>query len=333
MDSSGFPKRSRVYEGNVNESATFAEMISDLHHNTLSDRQATEENIDYLKEHSLPYLVVSRKAHRELDENGAVVVMDDTDCTVTARKVHDPDTGETVLYCHSSQREKKETAINQLFATRFEEALEYLKQGLGMKRRLKKYDKVVEKIGRLKQQFSKAARLYSVQVEKDDKTGNAKTIPWQRKPAPKTTDTYPGVYCLRTSQGDWDESTLWDTYTMLTDLEAVFRSLKSELGLRPVYHQIAQRVSGHLFICVLACHLVHCIRLRLKQGCVHDSWTTLRNVLLPHDRATVSMQCKDGSTIHVRKSVEPDPEQKKIYAILGVQCYPGKSVKTTIAAK
>ncbi len=87
-------------------------------------------------------------------------------------------------------------------------ALEYLKQGLGMKRRLKKYDKVVEKIGRLKQQFSEAAKLYNVQVEKDDKTGNAKIITWQRKAAPKTTDTSPGVYCLRTSQADWDESTV-----------------------------------------------------------------------------------------------------------------------------
>ncbi|WP_163338511.1 hypothetical protein [Desulfopila sp. IMCC35008] len=90
-------------------------------------------------------------------------------------------------------------AINQLFSTRFEDALEHLKQGLGIKRRLKKYEKVVEKIGRLKQQFSKAAKLYTVQVEKDDKTGNAKTITWQRKPAPKTTDTYPGYtacnYC------------------------------------------------------------------------------------------------------------------------------------------
>ncbi len=61
-------------------------------------------------------------------------------------------------------------------------------------------------------------------------------------------DCYPGVYCLRTNQTDWDETTLWKTYTMLTDLEAVFRSLKSELGLRPIYHQIADRVSGHLFI-------------------------------------------------------------------------------------
>jgi transposase len=72
------------------------------------------------------------------------------------------------------------------------------------------------------------------------------------------------VYCLRTNQDQWDEATLWYTYTLLTDLEAVFRSLKSELGLRPVFHHKTGRISAHLFISVLAYHLVHIIRVQLK---------------------------------------------------------------------
>ena len=94
--------------------------------------------------------------------------------------------------------------------------------------------------------------MYTVSVEKDEASGNAGKITWYRKPAPDTTDTYPGVYCLHTNQADWDAaSTLWKTYTMLTDLEAVFRSLKSEPGLPPVYHHITDKVSGHLVITVL----------------------------------------------------------------------------------
>jgi transposase len=120
---------------------------------------------------------------------------------------------------------------------------------------------------------------------------------------------------------------------MLTDLEAVFRSLKSELGLRPVHHHLAERVSGHLFICVLAYHLVHVIRTRLKQAGVNDSWTTLRNILLPHNRATVSMQCKNGTTVHVRKSVQPTPEQQRIYSLLNMKYHPGNIVKTTMVTK
>ena len=343
LDSSGFPIRSRVYEGNVSESGTLPEMIFDLQDSaTPQDQQptvimdagiATDENVAWLKEHGYNYLVVSRKKHREFDETQSVIVKQDPECTVKVQKIFDKANNETLLYCHSTQREKKERAIQQLFSTRFEDALQYLDDGLNIKSRLKKYDKVIAKVGRLKQQFSKAAKLYTVTVTKDEENGNAGKVSWQRKPAQETTDTYPGVYCLRTSLSDWDESTLWTTYTMLTDLEAVFRSLKSELGLRPVHHHLAERVSGHLFICVLAYHLVHVIRTRLKQAGVHDSWTTLRNILLPHNRATVSMQCKNGTTVHVRKSVQPNPEQQKIYSLLNMKHHPGNIVKTTMVTK
>lgn len=343
LDSSGFPKRSQVFEGNVSEASTLAAMINELqaagssatHKPTvvMDAGIATQDNIDWLKEQQYPYLVVSRKKHREFDETESTIVKQDKECTVKVQKVIDEDTGETLLYCHSSQREQKERSIGSRFTTRFEEALQYLNDGLTIKRRVKKYDKVIEKIGRLKQKFSKAAKLYSITVTKDEKSGNADKITWQRKPAPDTTDTYPGVYCLRTNQTGWDESTLWKTYTMLTDLEAVFRSLKSELGLRPVHHQIADRVSGHLFITVLAYHLVHTIRYRLGHAGIHDSWATLRNILLPHNRVTVSMRCKNGDTVHVRKGVQPDPEQHQIYSLLGVKNHPGNVLKTTIPTK
>lgn len=291
---------------------------------------ATQENIDWLKEHQYPYLVVSRKKHREFDEASSVVVKKDDECTVRAQKVFDEETKETLLYCHSTMREKKDLAIGNRFENRFEEELQKLNNGLPKKRHLKKYDKVMEKIGRLRQKYSRVSRQYTILVEKNNTSGNATKISWQQKPTPDTTDTYPGVYCLRTSQTDWDESTLWTTYTMLTDLEAVFRSLKSELGLRPVHHQIAKRVSGHLFITLPAYHLVHTIRFKLKQADFHSSWSSLRKLLSTQNRVTVSMQCKNGDTVHVRKSTRPEPKQQEIYSALGVQSHPGHTIKTTI---
>ena len=182
-DSSGFPMRSHVYEGNVSEPATLSEMIHDLQSSGISADQkptvvmdagiATQDNIDWLNDHHYPYVVVSRKKHRELDESESTIVKQDGECTIKVQKVIDDETGETLLYCHSSQREKKERAIGNLFSRRFEDALQYLADGLTIKRRLKKYDKVIEKIGRLKQQFSKAAKLFIVSVEKDEKSGNA----------------------------------------------------------------------------------------------------------------------------------------------------------------
>lgn len=340
LDSSGFPRRSHVYEGNVNEPGTLSEMLHDLEEGGTSAGQkptvvmdagiATEDNITWLREHRYPYLVVSRKKHREFDEALAVVVKKDDECTVKAQQVFDEETQETLLYCHSTRREKKDQAIGDRFVGRLEEELVKLNNGLQKKRCLKKYDKVMVKIGRLRQKYSKVSSRYTISVKKDEQTGNATGITWKQQPKPETTDTHPGVYCLRTSQTDWDESTLWNTYTMLTDLEAVFRSLKSELGLRPVHHQITTRVSGHLFITVLAYHLVHTIRFRLKQAGIHSSWSSIRTILSTQCRMTVSMLCKDGSTVHVRKSNRPETNQQEIFSALSLKNHPGCTVKSTI---
>lgn len=340
LDSSGFPRHTHVYEGNVTESKTLSEMLSALEKGRSPASQkptvvmdagiATEDNIEWLKEHLYPYLVVSRKKHREFDKEASVIVKKDTDCTVRAQKVFDEERKETLLYCHSTMREKKDQAIGDRFISRFEDELKKLHNGLPIKRRLKNYDKIMVKIGRLRQKYSRVSRQYTIVVKQDEKSGNATSIKWQRKPAPETTDTYPGVYCLRTSQTGWDETTLWNTYTMLTDLESVFRSLKSELGLRPVHHQISKRVSGHLFITVLAYHLVHTIRYRLKQAGIHSSWSTLRKILSSQTRVTVSMQCKSGGAVHIRKSTRPEANQQEIYSALGIKGQPGNTVKVAI---
>ncbi len=117
LDSSGFPRRSHVYEGNVNEPKTLSEMLQDLEGSrtatgikptvVMDAGIATKDNIAWLQKHQYPYLVVSRKRHREFDEACSVVVKKDDECTVRAQKVFDEETGETLLYCHSTRREKK----------------------------------------------------------------------------------------------------------------------------------------------------------------------------------------------------------------------------------
>lgn len=344
LDSSGFPKCSNVFEGNVSEASTLAEMIKAMEQKAISRDMfepskativmdagiASEDNIKWLKKNGYPYIVVSRKRHRQFDEDEAVVVKQDKDYTVKAQKVIDPDNNEVLLYCHSTQREKKEQAIGQRFTTRFEESLTNLDSGLHKKGCLKKYDKVLEKIGRLKQKYSKASKRYTINVSKDEKSANADKINWVRQTPPDTKDGLPGVYCLRTSHMQLDEDALWHTYTMLTDLEAVFRSLKSDLGLRPVFQQITKRVTGHLFISVLAYHLVHSIRYRLKKTDITSSWSELRKQLQGQNRTTISMQCKNDDVVHVRKSTRPEPRQQRIYSALGIASHPGRTIKKII---
>jgi transposase len=127
-----------------------------------------------------------------------------------------------------------------------------------------------------------------------------------------------------------DEKTMWKTYTTLTDLEAVFRSLKSELGLRPIYHQKQSRVDAHLFVTLLAYSVVHTLRYRLKQNGIHYSWNTIREILSGRVRITTSMKCKEGSMLYIRQSSQPDERQKEIYDALGITHRAGRVVRTTM---
>jgi hypothetical protein len=130
-------------------------------------------------------------------------------------------------------------------------------------------------------------------------------------------------YKLRTTLIDWDDETLWRTYTMLTDLEAVFRSLKSELGMRPVYHHKEDRCDGHLFITVLAYQAVQVIRRKLKDHGINESWATLREKLKQQCRITATFKQRDGKTLHIRQASRPEEELGDIYKKLGLSPDPG----------
>ena len=142
-------------------------------------------------------------------------------------------------------------------------------------------------------------------------------------------NAHPGVYCLRTNRSEWDEAQLWRTYTLLTDLEAVFRSLKSELGMRPVYHQKTHRVEGHIFITLLAYNLVHQIRLTLKAQGINDSWETIRTTMSTQMRTT-TLRGAGGEQIHIRKSTYPNASQQILLRALGLGWHPGQTEKTII---
>jgi transposase len=336
LDGQGFPKRSATFEGNVSEPKTLAALLARLSGSrggsgatvVLDAGLATEENIAWLREQGYRYLVVSRSPKKVFDDEEATLIKEDGKVCIRAQRVFDEATGEVRLYCHSSQREEKERAIQRRFSERFEEELKNLADGLTKKGRVKNHEKILIRLGRLKQRYSRVVRFYEIRVEKDAETGNAKAIHWSRITAEEK--THLGVYCLRTNEAGWDEQTLWRTYIMLTDLEAVFRSLKSELGLRPVYHHKTGRVDAHLFISVLAYHFVHTLRFQLKARGIHLSWDGIRRQLDGQDRVTVVLRRADGKVYHIRKSTRPEPRQQIILDALQLPHYPGSTQNTLI---
>ena len=202
-------------------------------------------------------------------------------------------------------------------------ALTKLNDGLARPRAHKRLDQVWQRIGRLKAKHSRVASHYQISVTANEAGDQAVAVTWTRRPQDGSMVTHPGVYCLRSSETDWDEDALWRTYTTLTDVEAVFRSLKSELGLRPIYHRKPARADGHLFITVIAYQLVQVIRTRLRAHGEHARWTTLRRVLEGQQRVTATFRRPDGRTLHVRTATQAEPDQRAIYDALGVDPHPG----------
>ena len=148
--------------------------------------------------------------------------------------------------------------------------------------------KITERIGRLKQKCRGIGQHYRIEYQTDASGKKLKAFTWTQVPIPGTMMSDPGVYCLRSNETAWSPEQLWRTYVTLTDLEAVFRSLKSELGLRPIFHHKQARSDAHLFISVLAYQFVQIIRTRLAARGIHDSWDSLRQVLQVQRRVTSS---------------------------------------------
>ena len=335
LDSEGFPKRTEVFEGNVSEPGTLQEMIATLCFEDMPTRPiivmdagiATEANIVWLKAQGYPYIVVSRKRKSEVPPlTDAVTVREDERRMIRATLAKGPNDDEITLYCHSTDKEVKERGIRNRFEKRFEQELDKVQKALSKRHGTKRYDKVIEKIGRLKERFKRVARRYEITVTKDEKTDRATAVTWQRK----VQEDSCGVYCLRSNRLDFKEQELFDIFAMLTEVEDAFRSMKSELGLRPVRHHKEKRSDGHLFITVLAYHVMHTIRMTLRAHDIHDNWTTVRKDLSTHVRISTTMKRDDGKVIHIRKSSRPEVLHSRIYDALGLGHRPGKTIKAIL---
>ena len=255
-----------------------------------------------------------------------ITVREDNRRLIRAAIIKGPDDDEVTLYCHSTDKEIKERGIKNLFESRFEEKLEQIRNALSKKHGTKVYEKVVEKIGRLKERYKRISSRYEIAVTKDENTNRATTIAWERKEQEKPA----GVYCLRSNRIDFKEQELFNIFAMLTDIEDAFRSMKSELGMRPVSLQNENRTDGHLFITVLAYHILHSIRVHLRSQGVNDCWTTVRKRLSTHVRITTTMKRDDGKSIHIRKSTRPEAYHKIIYDALQLSPHPGITIKTIL---
>jgi transposase len=135
--------------------------------------------------------------------------------------------------------------MNELFSNRFEESLQKIEASLHKKGGIKRYDRVLMRIGRAQESYPSVHRFYRIDIEKDEKEV-VTAMQWVKKQECDM-DADSGTYFLRTSVERLDEKTTWDYYNLIREIEATFRCLKTDLDLRPIYHQKDESCEAHLF--------------------------------------------------------------------------------------
>ena len=334
IDSKGFPKTSQVFAGNQSEPETLLNMIKALHQQdptttvkptiVIDAGIATDENLTALKD-DYHYIAVSRKKFDVPDTDNYIVLKQTTNNTVEAKGIVGDD--EIVLYCKSQLKREKEHSMQGRLQQNFEQQLSSIAKSIHKKGGTKRYDKVLIRLGRLKEKYKHIARFYHIHVEEKD--GFAIRVSWDYLKQ-QALERFSGAYFLRTDRTDLSEQTIWSIYVMLTQLEDAFCTLKTDLQLRPVFHQKEHRSEAHIFITLLAYHLLHSIRCYLKQKDIRLNWSKLRDRMSTHCRITNRFRTQTGDTLFIRKCSQVEDFHKMIYDALGLDQIPCKTKKYVV---
>lgn len=299
---------------------------------------ATKANLAELRRLGFRYLVNDKRARRgawaELFEQDGFrpVAGRDEPCEVLVRHIdivvepEDGDGQERVVLCKSRGRREKELAIRSNAEEKFLEGLRALGTRVASGR-LKTRDSAERALGRVLAKHPRVARFYACSVHGT----SSLTLQWQRDDQRwAAEDRLAGCYALRTTCRDLDGEELWQLYMTLCRAEDGFRTVKSDLGLRPGFHQVEHRVDAHVFITVLAYQILRFILYTLEKRKDMRSWYTLRHVLSTHCYATVHLPLADGTVHRIRKPGRPEACQWDVYQKLGITTMAGQPRNHTI---
>src|SRR5438094_972880 len=220
---------------------------------------------------------------------------------------------EVYVLCLSEGREAKDRAIRQLHEQRLLADLEALRRRIE-KRQLKDTAKIHQGIGRLQERHPRVARYYRIAYD-----AAQKRLAWQEDTGKKAiAEQLDGSYVLKTDRQELSADEIWRTYTLLTRVEAAFRAMKSPLMERPIFHHLQRRTQTHIFLCILAYHLLVAIEKKFLDQGTHTSWWSLRQQLSTHQVVTVVLPISNGQTLKIRKGTTPEPTHCAIYETLGI---------------
>lgn len=325
FDEHGLPLAHEVFEGNSADTKTLVTLLDRLELKDdglkpvviLDAGFASKDNLKLLKERGFSYLInITRSSRTKYAEDFKAQDFESLSgrtqkTQVEVKKIQDPDDEDSQLVlCRSAQRALKEVAIISKAEERFLEAIKALTERIEAGR-LKAPEKIQRAIGSLQKKHSRVRRYYNIEMREGALVAERKDDQMQQALEQC------GDYVLKTDK-DLEAEELWQLYMTLLKAERGFRMLKGSLGLRPNYHQLEHRVDAHIFITVLAYHLLTWIHHTLESSGDTREWKTLRRVLSTHSLLSTCLPLEDGTILQVRKPSVPDAVQAHILQQLGI---------------
>jgi transposase len=389
VDSEGFIRRHRLFNGKMTDAKSLRCIINALHTEFQDEPMPTlifdrgvvsEENMQLLSSYPhLKYIIACRVSEEaEFIEDFKTQAF----CELPGReakgksnvevfmKEHE---GFVYLLCKSEGRKAKEAAIRNNIEHKLEAELTNLHTQI-QKGRENDPANIERRIGRFKERYSTVAKYYtirythrefsyrvkadsvlpkrlasSLQNLKNNVDNNTISFPALEKKLASFAQKYPqeyakiqihltqpvlkwetldeieqkqrdleGNYLLKTNRSDLQKQQIWHFYMMLTRMEHAFRDLKTHLGLRPVYHQKEMRVDGHIFISILAYHLLHSIEYTLRQQGCHSRWATIKRLVSTHRYSTIQLPTVAGPVFNIRKPGITEGIHQEVYQKLSI---------------
>ena len=227
-----------------------------------------------------------------------------------------PNGEETFILCRSDQRREKEKAIHERFEKRIESGLRGIEESC--RKRNYKLGVIERRVGRLLGRNNRAAGLFEVEVKSGSK--GRTQLKWRKVEAwRRWAELSEGCYLLRTNVKDWTAEELWKAYIQLTEAEAAFRIQKSDLRIRPIWHQRRNRVEAHILVCFLAYVLWKTLAQRCQRAGLGDEPRKVLDELKAIQLVDVVLPTKKGVELRRRCVSRPTQHQAILLQRLGLR--------------
>ena len=330
----GFIKYSSIHEGNFSDASSVSTLLDGLAHSSQTSPSmvvidagiATEDNLRTIRSKGYHYLCVSRKKPSSYSydrEASTVEHFYREGKKVELRKIHIEGQSDYYLEVKSATKELKERAMKSRFESGLEEGLEKIKAALTRKGGIKSLDKVNHRLGRWAQKYPSAYAYYDIRVIADEEKQKAIDLNWEKDPVKYARKQHQmGTYHLRSSADMGAESMVWSIYNTIREIESTFRTLKTDLNLRPIFHKNDESTLAHLHLGLLAYWLVNTLRCKLKAQGINHSWKEIVRIGNTQKIITTTGYNSAGCEITVRKCSIPGEKLRKLYDVLRMKPRP-----------